>query len=104
MFKMKKGENLKSVCARYLVVGRQRVAGQQRPVVDGVRSGVDQDGSVLYLQDLDAVSHHRRHTELTQLQKKKNKSVNCQLLMIIKLRDLEIIFMWQDAELIKLMQ
>lgn len=69
-----------SVYVQYLVVGSQSVVSQQRPVMHGVRGGVDEDGSVLYLEDLDAVSHHRRHTELTQLQRK--TTVSCQLWMI----------------------
>lgn len=46
------------------------MVSQQRPVLDHVRSVVDKNCSVLYLQDLDAVSYYRRHAELTQLQRK----------------------------------
>lgn len=54
----------------YLVIAAQSVVSQQRPALDRVRSVVNENGSVFYLQDLDAVSHQGRHTELTQLQRK----------------------------------
>lgn len=59
----------------HLIRASQRAVGQQGPVVDGEGSLVDQDGSVLDLQDLDSVSHHRRHAELTQLDKKSEKRI-----------------------------
>lgn len=48
--------------------------GLQGSVLDVVGCVVDQDGSVLHLQDLDAVSHHGRHDELAQLQQIRNES------------------------------
>ena len=51
----------------YLVCGSEGPVGKQGSVVDGVGSVVEQDGAVLHLQHLDALPHHRRHAELTQL-------------------------------------
>lgn len=51
----------------YLLIPTELLSRQQRAVVNGVGSVVDQDRPVLDLQDLNAVSHHRRHGELTQL-------------------------------------
>lgn len=62
----------------HLVVSSQGMGGQQRPAMDCVWGVVDQNGSVLYLEDLDAVSHHRGHAELTQLQRKQRTPI-CQL-------------------------
>lgn len=71
---------------RYLVVSCQRLVSQQRSVLDRVAGVVDQDGSVLDLQDLDAVSHHRRHAELTQLQRKRRPGTDSQLLISSRIR------------------
>lgn len=43
--------------AHYLVITSQPVVSQQRPVVYCVRSAVDKDCSVLYLENLDAMFH-----------------------------------------------
>ena len=51
----------------YLLVAAQTVVGQDGTVVQQVRCVVHKSRSVFYLQDLDAVSDHRRHAELTQL-------------------------------------
>ena len=48
-----------SFYALYLVISSQCMVSQQRPVLYRVRSAVDNNRSVLYLQDLDTVSHHR---------------------------------------------
>lgn len=49
----------KSMHSNYLVISCQCVVTQQGPVVYSVRSVVDKNCPVLYLQDLDAMSHHR---------------------------------------------
>lgn len=58
------------MCQHYLLIVPESVVSQHRSVLDLVRCVVDKDCSVLNLQDLDAMSHHRRHAELTQLRQR----------------------------------